>query len=64
MSPTIGYIRQMADLLLRERGSSTLLDASVAYTLVPVMTVGENWVYRLLNRHPYLKTKYSRKYDY
>jgi hypothetical protein len=28
------------------------------------MTVGENWVQRLLRRHPQLKTKYTRKYDY
>ena len=32
MSPTLGYIRQMADLLIRERGSSVLLDASVTAT--------------------------------
>jgi len=30
MSPTIDYIRQMADLLIRERGDFILLDASVA----------------------------------
>ncbi|EAQ92510.1 hypothetical protein CHGG_00745 [Chaetomium globosum CBS 148.51] len=64
MSPTISYIRQMADLLLRERGNLMLLDASIATTPVPAMTVGENWVHRLLDRHPHLKTKYSRKYDY
>jgi hypothetical protein len=60
MSPTIGYIRQMADLLVCERGSSILLDASS-----PAKdTVGENWVRRLLDRHPELKSRYSRKYDY
>ncbi|EAQ92238.1 hypothetical protein CHGG_00473 [Chaetomium globosum CBS 148.51] len=64
MSPTISYIRQMADLLLRERGNLMLLDASIATTPVPAMTVGENWVHRLLDRHPHLKTKYSRKYGY
>ncbi|EAQ83635.1 hypothetical protein CHGG_10039 [Chaetomium globosum CBS 148.51] len=64
MSPTIGYIRQMADLLLRERGGFTLLDASLTSTPVPAMTVGENWVQRLLHRHPHRETKYSRKYDY
>ena len=64
MSPTIGYIRQMADLL-RERGSSFLLDASVnKSTPVLATTVGESWVRRLLDRHPHLQTKYSRKYDY
>jgi hypothetical protein len=54
----------MADLLIRERGGSVLLDASVTTTLAPATTVGENWVRRLLDRHPHLKTKYSRKYDY
>jgi hypothetical protein len=63
MSPTIGYIRQMADLL-RERGSFMLLDASLTSTPAPAMTVGENWVQRLLHRHPHLEYKYSRKYDY
>ena len=64
MSPMISYIRQMADLLVRERTSSVLLDASVTSTPVLATTVGENWVQRLLDRHPELKTKYSRKYDY
>ncbi|EAQ88366.1 hypothetical protein CHGG_04985 [Chaetomium globosum CBS 148.51] len=50
--------------LLRERGGFTLLDASLTSTPVPAMTVGENWVQRLLHRHPHLETKYSRKYDY
>ena len=64
MAPTVGYIRQMADLLIHERGSSVLLDASVTSTPVLATTVGENWVRRLLKRHPQLKTRYSRKYDY
>ena len=42
MAPTVGYIRQMADLLIRERGSSVLLDASVTSTPVLATTVGEN----------------------
>ena len=42
MSPTIGYIRQVADLLIRERGSSIMLNASITYTPVPTTTVGEN----------------------
>jgi hypothetical protein len=54
----------MADLLLRERGSFMLLDASITSTPAPAMTVGENWVRRLIHRHPHLDTKYSRKYDY
>ncbi|EAQ90768.1 hypothetical protein CHGG_02703 [Chaetomium globosum CBS 148.51] len=39
MSPTIGYIRQMADLLLRERGGFTLLNGFFTSTPVPAMTV-------------------------
>jgi hypothetical protein len=49
MSPTIGYIRQMADLLIRERGGSVLLDTSVAATAAND-TVGEKWVRRFLDR--------------
>ncbi len=64
MSPTIHYIRQMTDLLVRERGSSALLDVSVTATPEQDRTVGENWVRRLLDRQPHLKSKYSRKYDY
>jgi len=64
MSPTIGYIRQMADLLLRERGSLVLLDASVTATLDEKKTVGEKWAHRFLDRHPDLKSRYSRKYNY
>ena len=64
MSPTIGYIRQMADLLLRERGSLVLLDASVTAVADEMNTVGENWARRFLNRHLDLKSRYLRKYDY
>ena len=58
MSPTIGYIRQIADLLLRERGSLVLLDASVTVVVDEINTVGEKWVYRFLNRYLDLKSKY------
>jgi hypothetical protein len=54
----------MADLLLRERGSLVLLDASVTATLDEKKTVGEKWAHRFLDRHPDLKSRYSRKYDY
>jgi len=64
MSPTISYIRQIADLLICERGSSVLLDVSATSTPTPDITVGENWVRRLLDRYPQLKSRYSRKYDY
>ena len=52
-SPTLAYVRRMADLLVSKRGS----DASHP-------PVGECWVQRFLRRHPELKTKYCRKYDY
>ena len=42
MSPTIGYIRQIADLLLRKRGSLVLLDASVTAVADEINTIGEN----------------------
>ena len=64
MSPTIGYIRQMADLLLRERGSLVLLDASVTAVVDEMNSVGEKWARRFLSRHLDLKSKYLRKYDY
>jgi hypothetical protein len=62
MSPSFSYIRQMADLLIFERGSMVLADASVLDA--STATVGENWVRRFLNRHDELKSRYNRKYDY
>lgn len=47
--PTIDYIRQMAGLLLTERGGEP---------------VGQNWVRRFVNRHDDLKACHSRRYDY
>ncbi len=41
MLPTIGYIQQIADLLLCKRGSLVLLDASVTATLDKKNTVRE-----------------------
>jgi hypothetical protein len=64
MPPTITYIRQMADLLLIERGNPVTLDASVTTTPDSKNTLGENWVRRMLKRNPHLTAKYSRKYDY
>jgi len=64
MSPALGYIRQMADLLIRERGSYALLDPSITAIPASDTTVGENWVRRFLYRHPSLRSRYSRKYDY
>ena len=31
---------------------------------LPSTTIGENWVNRYIKRHPELKSKYTRKYDY
>ena len=31
---------------------------------IPSATIGENWVNRYIKRHPELKSKYTRKYDY
>ena len=31
---------------------------------LPSTTIGENWVNRYVKRHPELKSKYTRKYDY
>ena len=45
----------MAELLLRER----IQNASIEET-----TLGQRWVYRFITRHPEIKSRYSRKYDY
>jgi hypothetical protein len=58
LSPRIDTIRQMANLLLQKRdniGPSS--DASVP-------TVGKNWVYKFVQRHNTLKSRFNRKYDY
>ena len=60
----IGYIWQIANLLVCKYTSSVLLNASVTSTPVLATTVSENWVRQLLNRYPQLKTKYLRKYNY
>jgi hypothetical protein len=64
MPPTITYIRQMADLLLIERGNPVTLDASVTTTPDSKNTLSENWVQQMLKQNPHLTAKYSRKYDY
>ena len=48
-------VQQMAELLLTER----VQNASIEQT-----TLGKNWVYRFITRHPEIKSRYSRKYDY
>ena len=52
---TISMLRDMASLLLQSRGSS--------FSSTPP-TVGKNWPTEFIKRHPGLKTRFSRKYDY
>ena len=49
LPPRPSLVRQMANYLLSQRGSQE---------------VGENWVYRLVNRRPELKSRFSRRYNY
>lgn len=46
-------VQDMANLLLANRDSSK-----------PLSTVGVNWVYKFIQRHNTLKTRFSRKYDH
>lgn len=50
MAPTLSYTRSMANLLLGQRS--------------PGEMVGKNWVQNYVTRHLYLKSRYSRRYDY
>ena len=52
---TISMLRDMASLLLQSRGSS--------FSSTPP-TVGKNWPTEFIKRHPGLKSRFSRKYDY
>jgi hypothetical protein len=49
MPPRLSTIRQMASLLLGQRGPAS---------------VGEKWPRNFINRQKALKSKYNRKYDY
>ena len=53
--PTQALVQEMAELLFRER----VQNASIEET-----TLGQRWVYRFITRHPEIKSRYSRKYDY
>ena len=46
----LSTVRHLAQLLVTAR--------------LPSTTIGENWVNRYVQRHPELKSKYTRKYDY
>lgn len=54
-SPTQALVREMAELLLAER-------VQVASAIPP--KIGQRWVYRFIQRHPEIKSRYNRKYDY
>jgi helix-turn-helix, Psq domain. len=51
-APTRSHVREMANLLLAKRGSTT------------IQTVGEKWVYNYTQRYPELISRFSRRYDY
>ena len=53
--PTQALVQEMAELLLAERVQN-------ASALRP--KIGQHWVYRFIRRHPELKSRYNRKYDY
>ena len=36
----------------------------LVFACLPSTTIGENWVNRYVKRHPELRSKYTRKYDY
>ena len=51
-APRYPQVREMANILLAERGST------------PIQTVGQKWVYNFVQRHDEIKTRFSRRYDY
>jgi hypothetical protein len=50
LSPSLPFVRRMADLLLQERE--------------PLSSVGKNWLTRFIQRHDEFTSKFLRKYDY
>ena len=53
--PTQALVREIAKILLTERVRDAL-------TIPP--KIGQYQVYRFIKRHPELKSRYNRKYDY
>ncbi|KAJ5267711.1 hypothetical protein N7478_010519 [Penicillium angulare] len=51
-APRPSMVREMANLLLQQRGTT------------PVLSVGENWVTNFVKRHPDLSSRFSRRYNY
>jgi hypothetical protein len=58
LSPRIDTVRRMANLLLQKRDNTS----PVFNALIP--TVGKNWVYKFIQRHDPLKSRFNRKYDH
>ena len=54
LAPTSDTVRQMANIVLQKRSQNQANP--------PV--VGKLWVHNLVKRHPALKSRYNRKYDY
>ena len=50
--PRYPQVREMADILLAERGS------------IPIQTVGDKWVYNFVKRHQEIKPRFTRRYEY
>lgn len=51
-APRPSMVREMADLLLQNRG------------ITPVLSVGEKWVYNFVKRRPLLSSRFSKRYNY
>lgn len=51
-APRPSMVREMADLLLKQRGTT------------PVISVGQNWVTHFVKRYPTLASRFSRRYNY
>jgi hypothetical protein len=51
-APRPSHIREMANILLSKRGSTT------------AQTVGEKWVYNFINRRDEIKTRFFRRYNH
>ncbi len=50
--PRPSMVREMADLLLKQRGTT------------PVLSVGENWVTNFVKRRSLLSSRFSKRYNY
>ena len=51
-APRPSMVREMADLLLQKRRTTS------------VLSVGENWVTKFVKRYPLLSSRFSKRYNY